>query len=114
MATASYRNVEIDLENVVTPEQRRVVPGAEAGVTVYGVAVVPQNFTDPPLPLGAQVRLHFGAAGDEIILTDNLVAFEFACGHDGGIYFSNALGLPGERLRLLLDFSGGMGVEYAR
>ena len=111
MTSAQYRNVEIDLETVVDSAQKRVVPGAEPGNTVYGVSVVPQNFTDPPLPLGAQVRLHFGAAADEVILTDNLVAFEFPCGHDGGVYFSNAVALPGERVRLLLNYSP-MGVNY--
>ena len=112
MASAQYRNVEIPLDEVVDPVQKRVVDGAQPGVTVFGVSIVPQNFADPPLPLGAQVRLHFGAAADEIILTENLVAFDFPCGHDGGIFFSNAVALPGEKVRLLLNYSS-MGVSYA-
>lgn len=101
----SYRNLSVPLDNVVTDVQRRFVDGAEKGAVIYGVYVVPANFVDSPLPAGSQVKLFFGD-NDEIILTDQTVAFEFPCGHDGGIYFSNAVALANKSVRLLVDYSG--------
>lgn len=113
MPDAVYRNVDVPLDDVVTTTQRRVVNGAEPGATIYGVALMPNSFADPPLPVGSQVRLYFGASNDEILLTEDLTGFQFPCGHDGGIYFSNGVALAGKVVRLLVDFGGGMAVTYA-
>lgn len=108
-----YKNVDVALDDVTSDTQRQPVPGAEGGVAIYGVAIVRQNFVDAALPAGAQVKLYFGPGGDEILLSDDLVSFEFPCGHSTGIYFANTVALPAKVLRLLVDYSGGL-VTYAR
>lgn len=101
----TYVNLSVPLDSVVTDVQRKYVDGAQKGVLIYGVYIVKQNFVDNPIPTGAQVKLYFGE-NDEIILADDMVAFEFPCGHDGGILFSNATALAGKSIRLLVDYSG--------
>jgi len=105
MAGTSYRNVDVPLDAVIPDASRRPIDGAEPGNVIYGVYIMRQNFTDNPIPAGAQVKLYFGQ-NDEIILSDDVVSFKFACGHDGGVFFSNAVALAGKRIRLLVDFSG--------
>lgn len=102
----AYRNLAVPLDSVVPDVQKRAVDGAEPGNLIYGVYIVRQNFVDNPLPAGAQVKLYFGAGGDEIIVTDDTVSFEFPCGHSGGVFFSNAVALVGKSVRLLVDYSG--------
>jgi len=113
MPTTAYHNVEIPLDNVVSADQKSVVPGAEPGQIIYSVALVLANFTDDAVPTGAQVRLFFGQ-NDEIILSNNNASFEFPCGHDDGVFFSNGVALAGKKVRLLVDnVGGGMAVRYA-
>lgn len=111
MVATSYRNVDLDLSSVVTPEQKRPVDGAQSGVTIYGVYIVAANYLDNPLPVGAQVKLSFGQ-NDPIILTDELTSFEFPCGMDEGVFYTNEAALATKVLRLLIDYSG-MGIGYA-
>ena|SRR5689334_2128325 len=106
MPDTAYRNARIPLDNVVTDTQRKYVDEIQKGTVVYGIYVVRANFVDNPLPAGAQVKLFFGDGNDEVILSDDMVSFEFPCGHDGGILFSNAVALSGKEIRLLCDMSG--------
>jgi hypothetical protein len=111
--TEAYRNVDIPLDVADAPTTRRVVQLVPKGTRVAAVYIARQNFTDDPVPAGAQVRLFIGDGNDEILLGNDVTGFEFGeCGHDGGLYFNNGAALAGKVLRLLVDF-GGLGVRYA-
>lgn len=108
----AYKNIDIPLDNADAATVRRLIEGTK-GTRIAGIYLAKQNFLDDPVPAGAEVRIFLGDGNDEILLTNDITGFEFKCGHDGGIYYNNRVGMAGKFLRLLVDF-GDLGVTYAR
>jgi hypothetical protein len=112
MSSEQYRNIDLDL-SAAHPSGSRVVVEGTQGSVIRGLYLARNTFIDDPVPTGAEVRIYLGT-GEEILLSNDLSGFEFnECGHDGGIFWNNAVALAGKKLRLLVDYSG-VGVQYAR
>jgi hypothetical protein len=112
-ASESYTNIDLPLDTAHAPGTRIAIEGLQPGTRVLGLYLVQQNFTDDPVPAGAEVRLYIGQTAEEILLTNSLTGFEFGgCGHEAGLFWNNGVALAGKFLRLLIDF-GGLGVQRA-